>query len=121
LLPLQQQKTVKEYAKLGVLTENREWSGGLSNIGLPGLPLQLSGNQDVSFALECSDCRTFGKVVADINDDDGLNASLMFNGVGAYIDLGLTSSSQGTFSVSLGQFFGDGKNLTVRLLYNRGS
>lgn len=62
--------------------------------------------ESFSLSFECLDCRTYGHIVAAFNDDDGLNATLTFNNVGAYMDFGVFSSQEGTFTIGLGRFLG---------------
>ena len=56
--------------------------------------------------------------MAEFNDDDGLNATLTFNNVGAYMDFGVFASNEGTFTIGLGRFFGK-NNQKVRATHIR--
>lgn len=90
----------------------RNWTGGTGNIPLGLTPFETSLADSFSLVVECLDCRTFGDIVAEFNNDDGLKATLTFNNVGAYLDFGVFSSNEGTFTIGLGRFFGSG-NVTV--------
>ncbi|KAH8898345.1 hypothetical protein GQ53DRAFT_802697 [Thozetella sp. PMI_491] len=87
-----------------------KWSNATTGtIDVPpvaGVPLEFQGTSSFEFTLECADCRTYGTIVADINDNDGLNATLTFNNVGAYLDFGVATATEGVFSIGLGKSFG---------------
>lgn len=86
---------------------NRNWTGGTGYIPIGGpIPVEASGTESFSLSVECNDCRTFGNILADFNDNEGLNMSLTFNNVGVHMDFGVFAAQQGTFTIGLGRFFG---------------
>lgn len=76
--------------------------------------LEGAGDDTFSFVLECIDCRTTGTITAEFSENDIIDASatLTFNNVAAYFDLGLASSSDATFSIGIGRSLGN-SNVTV--------
>lgn len=76
-----------------------------------------SWNLNVPLKLECVDCRTWGSVeavtflpddigefLADLTDLDlfnSANLSLVFNGVGAFIDVDVVTTQKGGFTLPL--------------------
>ncbi|KAB5517340.1 hypothetical protein GE09DRAFT_569883 [Coniochaeta sp. 2T2.1] len=83
------------------------WTGGTGYIPIGGvIPVEASATESFSLSVECNDCRTFGNILADFNDDEGLNMSLTFNNVGVHMDFGVFAAQKGTFTIGLGRFFG---------------
>jgi hypothetical protein len=76
-------------------------------------PFEASAGDTISVDLECLDCKTYGDIEAEFNDDGGLHATLTFNNVGAYLDFGAVATNKGSFSIGLGRFFNT-NNVTVR-------
>ncbi|KAK1764079.1 hypothetical protein QBC33DRAFT_595896 [Phialemonium atrogriseum] len=96
------------------------WTGGTGSIPIGLTPFETSLAASFSLVLECLDCRTYGNIVAEFNDDDGLNATLTFNNVGAYMDFGVFASNEGTFTIGLGRFFGNNNQKSSSLNANIG-
>lgn len=71
---------------------------------LPGAVGSVGGSFNLT--MQCVDCRTYGNIVASLDDSDGLRALLTFNQVGAYMDLAMFASSQGTYTIGLGASLG---------------
>lgn len=98
---------------------NRNWTGGTGYIPIGGpVPVESSATDSFSLSVECNDCRAFGSILTDFNDDAGLIMSLTFNDVGVLMDFGVFANQGGTFTIGLGRFFGDtpaGQN--VRALF----
>ncbi|KAB5528847.1 hypothetical protein GE09DRAFT_1064446 [Coniochaeta sp. 2T2.1] len=83
------------------------WTGGTGYIPIGGvIPVEASATESFSLSVECNDCRTFGHILADFNDDEGLNMSLTFNNVGVHMDFGVFAAQKGTFTIGLGRFSG---------------
>lgn len=68
---------------------------------------------EVSFSVNCVDCRTFGKILADVNSDDGFGIVLTFQNVGAHIELGVSASNTLTVTLTLGKFINPNITLAV--------
>ncbi|KAK3937596.1 hypothetical protein QBC46DRAFT_411018 [Diplogelasinospora grovesii] len=90
------------------------WTGATGSIPLGPTPFQVSGEDSFSFTLDCLDCRTYGNIIADFNDNNGLGVTLTFENAGAYLDLGISASNTATVTLTLGRFLNVGRNVTVR-------
>lgn len=71
----------------------------------------MSASETVSLSLECLDCRTWGAIEVEIEDELQIDqeqlvlaADMIFNNVGAYFDFAAAVSSQTTGSIGLGVF-----------------
>lgn len=86
---------------------NRDWNGGTGYIPLGPTPFETSASASFSLSVECNDCRTYGHIVADFEEDEALNLnmSLTFNQVGAYLDFDVFATAEGTYTIGLGRFF----------------
>ncbi|KLU86910.1 hypothetical protein MAPG_05917 [Magnaporthiopsis poae ATCC 64411] len=82
------------------------WEGQSPKIPIGLLPAVGSVGGNFNLTMQCVDCRTYGNIVASLDDSDGLRALLTFNQVGAYMDLAMFASSQGTFTIGLGVSLG---------------
>ncbi|KAK3364505.1 hypothetical protein B0T25DRAFT_576752 [Lasiosphaeria hispida] len=81
-------------------------------VAIPVAPsVDVKPEDTVSVSLNCNDCRTYGNISADINSDDGLGVMLTFDGVGAYMDFGVSASNTLTVAFRLGKFLDPELNL----------
>jgi hypothetical protein len=99
------------------------WTGATGYVPIGGVvPIEASATESYSLSVQCNDCRTFGNILADFNDDAGLNMSLTFNNVGVHMDFGVFASRKGTFTIGLGRFFGKkpyGQNVGIPMFICR--
>ncbi|KAK0725810.1 hypothetical protein B0H67DRAFT_659656 [Lasiosphaeris hirsuta] len=81
-------------------------------VAIPVAPgVDVKPQDTVSLSLNCKDCRTYGNISADVSSDDGLGVTLTFDGVGAYMDFGVSASNTLTVTFTLGKFLNPELNL----------
>ncbi|KAL8403896.1 hypothetical protein RB594_008955 [Gaeumannomyces avenae] len=90
------------------------WQGASPKVPIGLLPVAGAVGGNFNLTMQCVDCRTYGNIVASLDDSDGLTALLTFNQVGAYIDLAMFASSEGTFTIGLGVSLGS-SNVTGKV------